>query len=104
MANRKLSPSLFSPNSRSSQSGCSKSYLHFIVNVRQKRNRYAFACESQPLLSFGCHGVPARCPVCGAPNPLEKEVLGDPQETSGLGLPMAGKGSGNAPHGFLERV
>lgn len=81
MANRKLSPSLFSPNSRSSQSGCSKSYLHFLSNVSETRTQYAFVCESQPLLSFGCHGVPARCPVCGAPNPLGGEVLGDSLET-----------------------
>ena len=78
MAIRKLSPSLFSPNSRAPQPRCSTPYLHFIANIRTEGYQYAFVCESQPLLSFGGHGIPARCPVCGAPNPTGGGVWGDP--------------------------
>ena len=57
MATRKLSLPLFSAKTP---------YLHFIDCVRQDRNRYSLVCESQPLLSFGSDGLPARCPACGA--------------------------------------
>ena len=66
MALRKLPSSLFSAKARASQLGCSPSYLHFIASVRQERNQYALVCESQPLATFRSHGVPTRCPACGA--------------------------------------
>jgi len=66
MAARKLSLPLFSAKTSVAQPGCSTRYLHFIDCVRQDRNRYSLVCESQPLLSFGSNGLPARCPVCGA--------------------------------------
>lgn len=73
MANRKLSPPLFSAKSRASESGCSTHFLHFVAAVRHDQNQYAFVCESQPLMSFRCHGLPARCPICGASNPTTGE-------------------------------
>ena len=66
MAVRKLSLPLFSAKTLVSQPGRSTRYLHFIDCVRQDRNRYSLVCESQPLLSFGSDGLPARCPICGA--------------------------------------
>jgi hypothetical protein len=66
MAVRKLSLPLFSAKTLVSQSGRSSRYLHFIDSVRQDRNQYSLVCESQPLLSFGSNGLPARCPACGA--------------------------------------
>ena len=66
MAVRKLSLPLFSAKTLVSQPGCSTHYFHFIDSVRQDRNQYSLVCESQPLLSFGSDGLPARCPACGA--------------------------------------
>jgi hypothetical protein len=66
MATRKLSLPLFSAKTLVSQPGRSTPYLHFIVSVRQERNQYALVCESQPLATFRSHGIPARCPACGA--------------------------------------
>jgi hypothetical protein len=66
MATRKLSLPLFSAKTLVSQLGRSTRYLHFIDSVRQDRNQYSLVCESQPLLSFGSNGLPARCPACGA--------------------------------------
>ena len=66
MAVRKLSLPLFSAKTLVSQRGRSTRYLHFIDCVRQDRNQYVLVCESQPLLSFGSHGLPARCPACSA--------------------------------------
>jgi hypothetical protein len=66
MAVRKLSLPLFSAKTLVSQPGRSTRYLHFIDSVRQDRNQYSLVCESQPLLSFGSDGLPARCPACGA--------------------------------------
>ena len=66
MATRKLSLPLFSAKTLVSQPGRSNPYLHFIDCVRQDRNRYSLVCESQPLLTFGSDGLPARCPACGA--------------------------------------
>jgi hypothetical protein len=65
MASRKLSLPLFSAKTLVSQPGSSTHYLHFIDSVRQDRNQYS-VCESQPLMSFGSDGLPARCPACGA--------------------------------------
>jgi hypothetical protein len=73
MANRKLSPPLFSAKTQASESGLSTYYLHFIAAVRQHRNQFVFVCESTPLISFGCCGLPLRCPACGALNPLTGE-------------------------------
>ena len=66
MAVRKLPPSLFLARARAPQSGCSKSYLDFVAAVRQRTHPYALVCESQPLATFRSHGLPARCPACGA--------------------------------------
>ena len=66
MATRKLSLPLFSAKTLVSQPGRSTRYLHFIDSVRQDMNQYSLVCESQPLLSFGSDGLPARCPACGA--------------------------------------
>ena len=66
MALRKLSLPLFSAKTLVSQPGRPTRYLHFIDSVRQDRNQYSLVCESQPLLSFGSNGLPARCPACGA--------------------------------------
>ena len=44
--------------------------LHLVANFNQKRQLYAFFCESQPLLTFWSHGLPVRCPLCRAENPL----------------------------------
>jgi hypothetical protein len=66
MAVRKLPLSLFSPKSRASKHGCSTHYFHFIATVSQKTDQYALVCESQPLMTSRSHGLPARCPVCGA--------------------------------------
>jgi len=66
MANRKLSLPLFSAKTRVSQPGCSTSYLHFVAISQQPRNQYALVCESQPLMTSRSHGLPARCPICGA--------------------------------------
>lgn len=66
MAPRKLPPSLFLAKAQAPQSGCSTPYLHFIASVRQERNQYALVCERQPLATFRSHGLPDRCPACGA--------------------------------------
>jgi hypothetical protein len=66
MANRKLSLLLFSAKTLVSQPGCSTHYFHFIVTVSQKTDQYALVCESQPLMTSRSHGLPARCPICGA--------------------------------------
>jgi len=47
--------------------------LHFIAAVRLRTHQYAVVCESQPLMTFWCYGHPARCPACGAPNPIKEE-------------------------------
>ena len=65
MANRKLPLPLFSAKTLVSQPGCSTRYFHFIATVSQT-GQYALVCESQPLTTFRCHGIPARCPACGA--------------------------------------
>ena len=65
MAVRKLSLPLFSAKTLVSQPGCSTHNFHFIATVSQKTNQYALVCESQ-LTTFRCHGIPARCPACGA--------------------------------------
>ena len=66
MAVRKLSLPLFSAKTRVSQPGCPTRYFHFIATVSRKTDQYALVCESQPLMSFGSHGLPARCPACSA--------------------------------------
>lgn len=66
MAVRKLPLSFFSAKARVPQSGCSNPYLHFIALRASELQRYALMCESQPLTTFRSHGVPVRCPDCGA--------------------------------------
>jgi hypothetical protein len=43
--------------------------LHLIVGNNQ-RGIVFFACEQAPLLTFKSHGLPVRCPICCAQNPL----------------------------------
>ncbi len=66
MAVRKLSLPLFSAKTLVSQPGCSTHYFHFISADSQKTDECALVCESQPLMTFRSHGLPARCPICGA--------------------------------------
>jgi hypothetical protein len=66
MATRNLPPSLFSAKAAIALTKASTQYLHFVAVVRQRRNQFVFVCESTPLMSFGCHGLPGRCPACGA--------------------------------------
>ena len=73
MANRKLSPPLFSAKTRALESDLSTYYLHFFAPVQHDKSQYAFVCESQPLMTFRSHGLPGRCPACGALNPLTGE-------------------------------
>ena len=42
------------------------SRAHFVACPVGDQQRYALVCESQPLMTFRCHGLPARCPACGA--------------------------------------
>jgi len=73
MANRKLSPPLFSAKTRASEADLATYYLHFFAPVQPDKNQYAFVCESQPLMTFRSHGLPDRCSACGAINPLTGE-------------------------------
>jgi len=66
LAVRKLSLPLFSAKTLVSQPGCPARYFHFIASVSQKTDQYALVCESQPLMTSRSHGLPARCPICGA--------------------------------------
>jgi hypothetical protein len=66
MALRKLPLPLFSAKSLVSQPGYSTRYLHFVATVGEKTDHYALVCESQPLMTSRSHGLPARCPICGA--------------------------------------
>lgn len=81
MAVRKLPPALFSAKNGVAEPDCSTSHLHFIASTTRRRNQFVFVCESQPLLTIRSYGLPSRCPICGVPNPLEKDVLGDSLET-----------------------
>ena len=53
--------------------------LHFIAAVRLRTHQYAVVCESQPLMTFWCYGHPARCPACGAPNPIKENANANQQ-------------------------
>jgi hypothetical protein len=66
LAIRKLPLPLFSAKTLVSQPGCSTHYFHFIATVSRKTDQYALVCESQPLTTFRSHGLPDRCPACGA--------------------------------------
>jgi hypothetical protein len=66
MAVRKLSPLLFFAKAGASQPDRSTRYFHFIASVRQEGDQYVLVCESQPLMTSRSHGLPARCPICGA--------------------------------------
>jgi hypothetical protein len=48
--------------------------LHCIASFDRKRGLYAFFCECQPLMTLLNHGLPTRCPICGAENPLREET------------------------------
>jgi hypothetical protein len=74
MATRKLSPSLFSAKAGIAESEGSTQYLHFRTCIRRDRNRYAFVCESQPLLTLMTHGLPKRCPLCRQDAPIGREI------------------------------
>lgn len=39
---------------------------HFIASRVSEQHQYALVCETQPLTTFRCHGITARCPACGA--------------------------------------
>ena len=63
MAARKLLLTLFSAK----PSGVwSIPRAHFIASRVSEQHRYALVCQSQPLMTFRSHGLPARCPACGA--------------------------------------
>ena len=79
MAIWKLSLPLFAAKSRVPQSGCFTSYLHFVATSRQPKNQHALVCESQPLMTFRSYGLPARCPACGAPNPIKENANANQQ-------------------------
>ena len=66
MAVRKLPPSLFTAKARDMRLEGSGQFFHFIAAVSERRNQYALVCESQPLMTSRSHGLPARCPICGA--------------------------------------
>jgi hypothetical protein len=70
MAIRKLPLSLYSAKAGIVQFEGSTQYLHFLASIRQDRNQYAFACESQPLLTVTSYGLPKRCPLCKQENPI----------------------------------
>jgi len=79
VAVRTLPPPLFLAKARAPQSRCSTPYLDFIASVRQEKNQYVLVCESQPLATFRGHGLPTRCPACGAPNPIKENSDGHKQ-------------------------
>ncbi len=74
MAIRKLSPSLFYAKAGITQTDRSTQYIHFVASIRQDRNKYAFVCESQPLLTLTNYGLPKRCPLCRQENPIGSET------------------------------
>jgi hypothetical protein len=56
--------------------------LHLIVGSGEIGTVY-FACEQAPLMTFGNHGLPPRCPICRIQNPLRRkpnEILEDSGE------------------------
>ena len=74
MATRKVSLSLFSAKAGITNSDASTQYLHFVASVRKDRNQFAFACESQPLLTVTSYGLPKRCPLCRQQNPIGTDI------------------------------
>jgi hypothetical protein len=62
MAVRKLSLSLFSPKSRGSKQGAPRTTSISSPPSVTRRP----VCECQPLMISRSHGLPARCPICGA--------------------------------------
>jgi hypothetical protein len=74
MATRKLPLSLFTAKAALSRSDASTQYLHFVAGVQLGRTRYAFVCESQPLLTVTNYGLPKRCPLCTQHNPIGSEI------------------------------
>jgi len=49
--------------------------LHFVASFDKKRGRYAFDCSTQPMATIWatCDNPLARCPACGAENPVSIE-------------------------------
>jgi hypothetical protein len=74
MAFQKLPLSLYCAKVGITQTDTSTQYLHYIADVRQSRNQYAFVCEAQPLLSLISHGLPKRCPFCRQNEPIGSEI------------------------------
>jgi hypothetical protein len=79
VATRKLSLPLFSAKTLVSQPGCPTRCFHFIATVSRKVDQYALVCESQPLTTFRSHGLPARCPICGAQIHFKENANADQQ-------------------------
>jgi hypothetical protein len=73
MATRKLPLSLFSAKGGITPTEGSAQYLHFVASIRRDRNRYAFVCESQPVLTITNYGLPKGCPLCRQDNPIGSE-------------------------------
>jgi hypothetical protein len=63
MAVRKLLLTLFSAKPSGLRS---IPRAHFIASPASEQHGYDLVCQSQPLMTFRSHGLPARCPVCGA--------------------------------------
>jgi len=47
--------------------------LHLIVG-NSNAGGVSFVCEQAPLITFQSHGLPSRCPVCTAQDPLSGEA------------------------------
>lgn len=44
--------------------------LHFVEVIDERRQRFSFVCELQPLATVRSHGHPKRCPFCQQDNPV----------------------------------
>ena len=87
MAVRKLPPSLFFAKPSGLRS---IPRAHFIASRTSEQQRYALVCQSQPLMTFGSYGLPARCPVCGA------QITGKVDSKTFIGrTPLLPSGSSN---------
>jgi len=79
MAVRKLSLLLFPAKPRVSLD-TSTFYLHFIAAINRAKNHYSIVCETNPLITYRSFGLPTRCPLCGALNPLKEIANGSHEE------------------------
>jgi hypothetical protein len=50
--------------------------LHLVTAVDEQRGMIGFCCESRPLATVRCYGVPVRCPFCQQENPASGEQKG----------------------------